>query len=86
MKSKEVFSLPSADSAWPELRSAMHSRGLSLADLSRATGRPYVTLSKYLCGYSDPPNELIVTLAELLRMKPAELRPARNRGILTDAT
>ena len=70
----------SPQAAWPELRSALRARGLTLADLSRATGRPYVTLSKCMNGYQRPSEELVQALAALLGMNPDRLRPRSAKG------
>ena len=76
----QTVTFRSPESAWPELRSALRSRGLTLADVARATGRPYITLSKCWNGYQRPTEDLVQALAALLSLNPDRLRPRSAKG------
>lgn len=69
----------SSRSAWPELRTELRSRDLSIADLARSLGISYRTLSAYLVGYSPPPADLVHRIADALGIPAAQILPRAAR-------
>lgn len=76
----QTVAFRSPETAWPELRRILKAKGLTVADISRATGVPYITLSKCVNGYQRPPEKLVRLVAAVLSISPDTLRPRSSRG------
>ena len=71
----------SAKAAWPELRTELHKRGLTAADLARFLSISYYTLHAWTCGYTTPPQYQIQRIADALGVELDTILPKTDQAL-----